>query len=179
MSKATKIPRGIGRREFLRHSAAAGGAIMVGPSWLTSQGSNPQRILDLAESSYFWVGVERVELARATIVNGKQMYVESMIPAQVRHPYPIVLVHGGGGQGVDWLGTPDGRWGWAQMLVEQGFKVYIVDRPGHGRSPFHPETHGPFPAQANTLESVSGRFTPPNAAAPDTGDRTCDWLTCL
>ena len=56
--------------------------------------------LDLAEWSYFFVGVERAELARgARIVNGKQMYVESFIPAQVRHPYPIVLVHGGGGQG--------------------------------------------------------------------------------
>ena len=59
--------------------------------------------LDVAEWSFFWVDVERAELARGPVVNGKQMYVEYQIPAQIRHPYPIVLVHGGGGQGLDWL----------------------------------------------------------------------------
>ena len=33
------------------------------------------------------------------------------------------LVHGGGGQGTDWTGTPDGRPGWAQRFVEAGFAV--------------------------------------------------------
>ena len=65
--------------------------------------------LDLAEWSFFWVGVERAEIPRGTVINGKQMYVEYQIPARVRHPYPIVLVHGGGGQGTDWMCTPDGR----------------------------------------------------------------------
>lgn len=118
--------------------------------------------LDLAEWSYFWVGVERADLARGAVVNGKQMYVEYLIPSQVKHPYPIVLVHGGGGQGTDWMGTPDGRPGWWAYLVQEGYAVYVVDRPGHGRPPFHPELHGPFPAQAPTLEGISGRFTPPN-----------------
>ena len=118
--------------------------------------------LDLAEWSYFWVGVERADLARGAVVNGKQMYVEYMVPSQVKHPYPIVLVHGGGGQGTDWMGTPDGRPGWSAYLVQEGYAVYVVDRPGHGRPPFHPELHGPFPAQAPALEGISGRFTPPN-----------------
>jgi pimeloyl-ACP methyl ester carboxylesterase len=96
------------------------------------------------------------------------MYVEYMIPALVRHPFPVVLIHGGGGQGTDWLGTPDGRPGWFQYLVQEGFKVYVVDRPGHGRSPLHPELHGGFPAQALTLESIAGRFTPPNANPANT-----------
>ena len=82
------------------------------------------------------MGVERIELARGSFVNGKQMYVESFSSGAVRHPYPIVLVHGGGGQGLDWMGTPDGRRGWAQILLEEGYKVYVVDRPGHGQSPF-------------------------------------------
>jgi pimeloyl-ACP methyl ester carboxylesterase len=124
--------------------------------------SSENTALDLAEWSYFWVGVERAELARGTVVNGKQMYVEYMIPAAVKHPYPIVLVHGGGGQGTDWMGTPDGRPGWVTYLVQEGYAVYVVDRPGHGRPPFHPDLHGPFPAQAPTLEGITGRFTPPN-----------------
>jgi pimeloyl-ACP methyl ester carboxylesterase len=64
------------------------------------------------------------------------------------------------------MGTPDGRRGWAQVLLEEGYKVYVVDRPGHGRSPFHPDVDGPFPAQNLPLEQMSGQFTPPNAAKP-------------
>jgi pimeloyl-ACP methyl ester carboxylesterase len=168
----------ISRRRFIRSvSALAIGGLTV-PAWMmgdpayaaaVQQTTSTQPALDLAEWSYFFVGVERAELARATYVNGKQMYVESFVPAQVRHPYPMMLVHGGGGQGLDWMGTPDGRRGWAQILLEEGYRVYVVDRPGHGRSPYHPDVNGPFPAQSLTLESLSGRFTPPNAAAPDNG----------
>jgi len=79
--------------------------------------------LDIAEWSFFWVGVERVDLGKGPVVSGKQMYGEYEIPAKVRHPYPIVLVHGGGGQGLDWMGTPDGRRGWATYLLQEGYKV--------------------------------------------------------
>src|SRR5437867_1859357 len=123
--------------------------------------------LDLAEWSYFWVGVEQAHLARGTVVNGKQMYVEYWIPAQVKHPYPIVLVHGGGGQGTDWMGTPDGRPGWSTYLLQEGYRVYVVDRPGHGRSPYHPDLHGPFPQNNITLNQISGLFTPQRANAPN------------
>jgi pimeloyl-ACP methyl ester carboxylesterase len=123
--------------------------------------------LDLAEWSFFWVGVERAEIPRGTVINGKQMYVEYQIPAQVKHPYPIVLVHGGGGQGTDWMCCPDGRPGWATLLVQEGYKVYVVDRPGHGRSPYHPDLNGPFPQQNITLDQISGMFTPQRAKRPD------------
>ena len=159
------------RREFLRRTAIAGAAAPVWLRGVHAQPSNPPagRALDIAEWSYFWVGVEQAHLARGTVVNGRQMYVEYWIPARVRHPYAMVLVHGGGGQGVDWMGTPDGRPGWVTYLLQEGFRVYVVDRPGHGRSPFHPDLHGPFPAQANTLEAMSGQFTPPNARRPAVG----------
>src|ERR1700680_274401 len=98
---------------------------------------NPGPVLDIAEWTYYWYGVEHVTLARGTVCNGMQMYVEHWIPAQVRHPYPVVLIHGGYGQGTDWIGTPDGRRGWATQLLEQGYKVYVADRPGQGRNPYH------------------------------------------
>jgi pimeloyl-ACP methyl ester carboxylesterase len=135
------------------------------PAILAAQGAATPPPLDIAEWSFFWVGVERAELAKGPVVNGKQMYVEYQIPAQVRHPYPIVLVHGGGGQALDWLLTPDGRPGWATLLLQEGYKVYLVDRPGHGRSPYHPDLQGPFPAQHQTLESISSLFTPQRAKA--------------
>jgi pimeloyl-ACP methyl ester carboxylesterase len=60
------------------------------------------------------------------------MYVEWAGPASDDRP-PLILIHGGGGQGLDWLGTPDGRPGWAPELARRGHRVYTVDRPGHGR----------------------------------------------
>ena len=113
---------------------------------------SPGPILDIADWSYFWFGVEHALLARGTVVNGMQMYVEHWIPTSVRHPYPVVLIHGGYGQGNDWISTPDGRRGWASHLLEQGYRVYVVDRPGQGRNPYHPYLHGTFDAQAPTFE---------------------------
>src|SRR5262245_64323430 len=165
------------RRAFMRRAASLGAAGAVATTFGslaagTSEAAGlAQRAAanfarmsrDVAEWSYMWVNVKRAETARGAFVGGQQMYVEYMIPSQVRHPFPVVLVHGGGGQGTDWMGTPDGRPGWFQYLVKEGFKVYVVDRPGHGRSPLHPELHGGFAAQAAVLEKIAGRFTPPSA----------------
>mgnify|MGYP001812046665 CR=1 FL=1 len=48
------------------------------------------------------------------------------------------MIHGGGGQGTDWLETPDGRDGWVDYFVADGWDVYVVDRPSHGRSQSNP-----------------------------------------
>src|SRR5579862_1801569 len=112
-------------------------------------------ILDIAEWSYLFYGVEHALLARGTVCNGMQMYVEHWIPKQVRHPYPIVLIHGGYGQGSDWISTPDGHRGWASLFLDQGYKVYVLDRPGQGRNPYQPFVHGSFDAQAPTFEAAS------------------------
>ena len=92
---------------------------------------------------HFWVSGERVSLAGKTYQRGP-MFVEWEAPECVTRPWPIVLMHGGGFQGTEWLDTPDGRPGWAQRLVEAGYAVLLVDRPGHGRSPLHVETIGPM-----------------------------------
>jgi pimeloyl-ACP methyl ester carboxylesterase len=104
---------------------------------------------------FFWAGVQRTQTPHGTFATD-QMYVEWLAPHQASRPYPIVLVHGGGGQGTDWLGTPDGRPGWAPMLAEHGFEVYVVDRPGHGRSPAAPELVGPLtpPAPYEVLRDI-------------------------
>ncbi len=116
-------------------------------------------LLSIADWSYHWVGVEHAKLARGTVCNGMQMYVERWIPEDVRHPYPVVLIHGGWGQGSDWLSTPDGRRGWATHLLEEGFKVYVVDRPGQGRGPYHPYVHGAFDREAPTFERAAAAVT--------------------
>ena len=62
------------------------------------------------------------------------MFVQYFLPVRSRHDVPVVMIHGGGGQGTDWLETPDGRDGWVDYFVADGWDVYVVDRPGHGRS---------------------------------------------
>ncbi len=66
------------------------------------------------------------------------MFVQYLLPANRQHDYPLVLIHGGGGQGTDWLETPDGRDGWVDYFVADGWDVYVVDRPSHGRSQSNP-----------------------------------------
>ena len=121
--------------------------------------------LDVAEWSYMWVNVKRADTARGSFIGGQQMYVEYMVPTRVRKPFPIVLVHGGGGQGLDWMGTPDGRPGWFQYLVAEGYKVYVVDRPGHGRSPQHPDLHGAIPAAPRHDGGAAGAASSSRRAA--------------
>jgi pimeloyl-ACP methyl ester carboxylesterase len=73
---------------------------------------------------------------------GGAMYVEVMVPKQIRSPYPIVLFHGAGQTGVDWLQTPDGRPGWAYNFLDMGYVVYMTDFPTRGRSQFVPGVDG-------------------------------------
>ncbi|HSV46116.1 MAG TPA: hypothetical protein VLJ58_10020, partial [Ramlibacter sp.] len=100
------------------------------------------RPLELADEGYFWVGAQRLGTPGGTLPTG-QMYVEYRIPRDLRQPWPIVLIHGGGGQGLDYLATPDGRPGWVSWFLDQGYAVYLVDRHGHGRAPFHTDIQGP------------------------------------
>ncbi len=73
---------------------------------------------------------------------GGAMYVEVMVPRQIRSPYPIVFLHGAGQTGVDWLQTPDGRPGWAYNFLDMGYVVYLEDFPTRGRSQYVPGVDG-------------------------------------
>jgi pimeloyl-ACP methyl ester carboxylesterase len=166
---------GIGRREFMARATAFGiagaAAAALGPltaapahasslvqATLAQLSAAKTLALDVAEWSFMWVNVKRADTAKGSFIGGQQMYVEYMVPARVRKTFPIVLVHGGGGQGLDWMGTPDGRPGWFQHLVAEGYKVYVVDRPGHGRSPQHPDLHGAILERPGTMEALQGQF---------------------
>jgi len=98
--------------------------------------------LTLARDGFFYVGGKQTTINGKTYVVG-QMYVEERVPANKRHPYPIIMVHGGSRSATTYLGTPDGREGWAQYFVRQGYAVYVVDQPGKGRSGYVTEIYGP------------------------------------
>jgi pimeloyl-ACP methyl ester carboxylesterase len=113
----------------------------------------PSGEVTASRRGFFWVGTEPTEAAGGTVTRGP-MYVSWEQPAEPVSGPAWVLVHGGGGQGTDYLGTPDGRLGWARMLVEAGHTVYVVDRPGHGRSPYDPELLGLMPADARAVHEL-------------------------
>jgi pimeloyl-ACP methyl ester carboxylesterase len=85
--------------------------------------------------------VQRKKMPYGEIPLG-QMFVQYMIPAERKHRYPVVCVHGGGGQGTHMMGI-GGRPGWVHYLVQNGYSVYWLDRPSYGRSPYHPDALGP------------------------------------
>jgi pimeloyl-ACP methyl ester carboxylesterase len=119
----------------------------------------PSGPLTTSRRGSFWIGTEPVSGQFGTVARGP-MYVEWESPAQPVDGPPWVLVHGGGGQGTDYLTTPDGRLGWSRLLVSQGHTVYVVDRPGHGRSAHHRDVLGPMspPPSAEGLRPI---FVPP------------------
>jgi pimeloyl-ACP methyl ester carboxylesterase len=174
----------IARREFMSRATALGiagaasaalsplatgvaDAVSLAQSSLAQLSAAKTLPLDVAEWSYMWVNVKRADIARGSFIGGQQMYVEYLVPTRVRKPFPIVLVHGGGGQGTDWFSTPDGRPGWFQHLVAEGYKVYLVDRPGHGRSPQHPDLHLSIPERPRAIEDLQTQFSFPTADNPN------------
>jgi pimeloyl-ACP methyl ester carboxylesterase len=78
-------------------------------------------------------------------------WVQWEAPAALTGLPPVVFVHGGGSQSTDWLGTTGAEAGWAELAVRAGHPVYLLDRPGYGRSPWDPARLGektPFPGYA-------------------------------
>src|SRR5215210_5522209 len=66
----------------------------------------------------------------------RPIYVDCIAAsAKVPDKLPVVMVHGGGHTGHCYLSTPDGREGWAEYFAKAGHDAYVVDWPGHGRSP--------------------------------------------
>ena len=114
----------------------------------------------------FWVPSDRKTVNGKTYQHGP-MFVTWESPETITQTFPIVLIHGGAMQATEWMDTPDGRPGWAQRLVEQGYAVFSVDRPTQGRSPFSPEIVGAM-GPAFAYEEGEEVFFPAKAAPKHT-----------
>jgi pimeloyl-ACP methyl ester carboxylesterase len=109
----------------------------------------------VGQRGYFYVGGKYVGTPGNEIMQG-QVYVEVLAPKDVRRPYPLVLIHGAAQTATNWMGTPDGRKGWAEYFVEQGYIVYMIDQPMRGRSAAHP---GDGPTRMFTASNEEWQFT--------------------
>ena len=72
-----------------------------------------------------------------------QMYVQFMKPQAQngKKHYPIGIVHGCCLSTKSWQTTPDGRMGWDEYFVRQGFDTYMMDQVGRARSGFDAITY--------------------------------------
>jgi pimeloyl-ACP methyl ester carboxylesterase len=145
--------------------AASATALAAAPVWAQAQeqaGRSPKKPdypLTLADQGYFFVNGHYVvaDSTGAEHIMTRQMYVSFKVPQRVTQRYPVVMIHGGGQTGTNFEGTPDGREGWADFFVARGYKVYVVDQPGRGRSAYHPNVYGPI--NAISAEFIEQRFT--------------------
>src|SRR5262245_29358098 len=77
----------------------------AGCSTGTSPSNGP---LVIAEQGFFFVGGRYVPVAKDDYIMADQMYVHYQIPHEKKHPYPIIMIHGGGQTANNFESTPDG-----------------------------------------------------------------------
>ncbi len=163
------------RRGALAAGVSACAAMLMSAAPAHAQGGEAGPI-SLRDQGFFWVGARTTDIESGMVGFGPpgpgtaiegQMYVGFQLVAEPRHPYPLVLVHGGGGQATDWMGTPDGRDGWLDYFLAAGFDVYFVDRPAHGRSP-NSRAYGELGGPATT-QFIANAFTAQSEQYPGGG----------
>jgi pimeloyl-ACP methyl ester carboxylesterase len=102
--------------------------------------------LTLERQGSFFVGGRTVQsgdlsLLPAYAPSGRiavdQVYVRYQVPTAAVRP-PLVLIHGCCLTGKTWETTPDGRMGWDELFVRQGFPTYVIDQASRGRSAADP-----------------------------------------
>ena len=113
--------------------------------------------LEIADQGCFFAGGRYDGSGDGRTMPG-QMYVQYQIPAKRRHPHPLVMIHGGGQTAVNFQSTPDGRRGWADYFLANGYAVYLVDQPGRGRSGYFP---GYGKSASRAAGAIAGRFSAP------------------
>jgi len=112
----------------------------------------------VAKEGYLFAGGKYLTVNGKKVMAG-QIYAEFQIPKNQTHRYPIVMVHGAIQTGTNFTGTPDGRMGWAEYFLRQGYAVYVIDQPGRARAGYDADSEGvqAFP----DLTATEQRFTAP------------------
>src|SRR6478672_101560 len=133
----------------------AGATAMTTAHFLQGRSAEP---LSIARQGYLFAGGKYSTVDGRQVMSG-QLYAEFQIPARQSHPWPVVMIHGGAQSGTNFTGTPDGREGWAQFFLRQGYAIYVVDQPGRGRAAYQADRYGP--AAPLNLETAQRQFAAP------------------
>ncbi|HMF01872.1 MAG TPA: alpha/beta hydrolase [Terriglobia bacterium] len=114
--------------------------------------------ISIERQGYLFAGGKYSTVNGQQVMSG-QIYAEYQIPAKQTHRWPLLMIHGLGQSGTNFTGTSDGREGWAQYFLRQGYAVYVIDQPGRGRAAYQSEAYGPLTPP--DIENVQRRFVAP------------------
>lgn len=121
---------------------------MFSTSLAQPPGQNPIMLKDMGS---FHVGGREVELkglpvkdVKFTVGSAKvdpngiyqveQLYAQYYIQQNPKGKLPLLMWHGGGLTGATWETTPDGREGFLNYFLRQGWTIYNSDAPERGRA---------------------------------------------
>lgn len=84
-----------------------------------------------------------------------QLYVQQFTLAEPRFAVPLLFWHGGGMTGCTWEDTPDGRPGWHDYFMRQGWTTCVSDAVERGRASWAPyPALNAQPPEHRTLEQA-------------------------
>ncbi len=101
-------------------------------------GANQRLDLAPSEAVALALGSARRTLEQSGDYQVGQMYVQGYLVAERNGAPPLLMWHGGGMTGATWETTPDGRAGWLELALRDGFDVYVSDAVERGRASFPP-----------------------------------------
>lgn len=133
----------------------AGGLFFGAVENPAQQSKNPAP-LSIQREGYLFAGGKYSNVDGHQVMSG-QLYAEFQIPSRQTHPYPVVMIHGGGQSGTNFTETPDGREGWAQFFLRKGYAVYVVDQVGRGKAAYQSHLYGAMTKL--DVKSIEQRFT--------------------
>ncbi|KAG9193101.1 hypothetical protein G6011_03136 [Alternaria panax] len=115
-----------------------------------------------AVRTYFYVGGGYSDDGKGSHIFKDQMYVEKLSPVSTEEvaKSPIILIHGQGQTGTNFLVKPDGGMSWTSHFLAAGHTVYIVDQTFRGRSAWAPRAGADAPS-TYSAELIQQRFTAP------------------
>ncbi len=101
-------------------------------------GANQRVELAPSEAVALALGSARRTLEQSGDYQIGQMYVQGYLAAEQNGLPPLLMWHGGGMTGATWEMTPDGRPGWLELALREGFDVYVSDAVERGRASVPP-----------------------------------------
>lgn len=108
--------------------------------------------LGIREQGSFFVGGQVLNRGPNDDITINQMYVQYQIP-KGNPGVPVVFTHGCCLSSKSWQTTPDGRMGWDEYFLRQGYPVYLTDQTSRARSGF----------DATVFNQVKSGALPPTA----------------
>lgn len=132
------------------------GVLMTGGVDRSAPQTKSSEPLSIQREGYLFAGGKYSTVGGRQVMSG-QIYAEFQIPSQRTHPYPVVMIHGGGQSGTNFTETPDGREGWAQFFLRQGYSVYVVDQVGRGKAAYESDLYGA--TTKPDVNNIEQRFT--------------------